>query len=239
MGSARSPERQPALKAVGYVLNDWQVSGIWTGPAVNVTAGNTNVTFRVHGGLQLSERRRQPEHHRLARLRRARHRHRRSGRRLQQRSAPAVQHQRVPGAAVGSVGLESGTNYLRGCFVSVMDLAIARNIRLGGARTIQLRVDMFNAFNQSGITGRNTRDHVRQPDRHDDPELAVQPGRLGDRRALAAARRGTWRGDRLPEPADGAGADPIFILTERRSGDWEIRRSGDFSPGLLILLISC
>ena len=37
-----------------------------------------------------------------------------------------------------------------------MDLAIARNIRLGGARTIQLRLDMFNAFNQSAITGRNT-----------------------------------------------------------------------------------
>ena len=60
------------------------------------------------------------------------------------------------GPAVGSVGLESGTNYLHGCFISVMDLAIARNIRLGGARTIQLRVDMFNAFNQAGITGRNT-----------------------------------------------------------------------------------
>ena len=28
-----------------------------------------------------------------------------------------------------------------------MDLSIARNIRLGGGRQIQLRVDMFNAFN--------------------------------------------------------------------------------------------
>ena len=32
-----------------------------------------------------------------------------------------------------SVGLESGSDYLRGCFSSVLDLAIARNIRLGGA----------------------------------------------------------------------------------------------------------
>ena len=37
-----------------------------------------------------------------------------------------------------------------------MDLAIARTIRLGGDRSVQLRVDLFNAFNQAGITGRNT-----------------------------------------------------------------------------------
>ena len=32
---------------------------------------------------------------------------------------------------VGSVGLESGADYLRGCFQSVLDMSIARNIRLG------------------------------------------------------------------------------------------------------------
>ena len=60
------------------------------------------------------------------------------------------------GPLVNSVGLESGNSYLRGCFTSVLDLAIARNIRLGGGRSIQLRVDMFNAPNQAIITGRNT-----------------------------------------------------------------------------------
>jgi hypothetical protein len=54
------------------------------------------------------------------------------------------------------VGLESGNHYLQGCFSSVLDLSIARNIRLGGQRTLQLRVDMFNAPNAAGITGRNT-----------------------------------------------------------------------------------
>jgi hypothetical protein len=33
-------------------------------------------------------------------------------------------------------------------------LAIARNIRLGGARNLQLRVEMFNAPNARGVTGR-------------------------------------------------------------------------------------
>jgi hypothetical protein len=56
----------------------------------------------------------------------------------------------------GSVGLESGNDYARSCFQSTTDLAIARTIRLGGGRSVQLRVDLFNAFNQAAITGRNT-----------------------------------------------------------------------------------
>ena len=31
---------------------------------------------------------------------------------------------------VGSVGLESGADYLRGCFQSALDMSIARNIKL-------------------------------------------------------------------------------------------------------------
>ena len=68
------------------------------------------------------------------------------------------------GPGYGSVGLESGNGYLRGCFTSVLDLAIARNIRLGANRSIQLRVDMFNAPNAAIITGRNTTMNVREPD---------------------------------------------------------------------------
>ena len=60
------------------------------------------------------------------------------------------------GPAVGSDGLESGSGYVRGCFASALDLAIARTIRLGGGQSIQLRVDMFNALNESRITNRNT-----------------------------------------------------------------------------------
>ena len=67
------------------------------------------------------------------------------------------------GPAVGSVGLESGNDYLTACFISALDLAIRRNIRLGGSRVIELRVDMFNAFNQAGITGRNTTMNLTSP----------------------------------------------------------------------------
>ena len=38
----------------------------------------------------------------------------------------------------------------------MLDLSIARNIRLGGGRVLQLRADMFNAPNSAQITGRQT-----------------------------------------------------------------------------------
>src|SRR4030095_16727433 len=60
------------------------------------------------------------------------------------------------GPLVGSVGLESGNAHMKSCCSSVLDLSIARNIRLGGSKQIQLRVDMFNAPNAAIITGRNS-----------------------------------------------------------------------------------
>jgi hypothetical protein len=60
------------------------------------------------------------------------------------------------GPSINSNGLESGQNYMRGCPDKTVDLAVARNIRLGGARNIQLRAELFNAFNAVIITGRNT-----------------------------------------------------------------------------------
>src|SRR5205814_628895 len=60
------------------------------------------------------------------------------------------------GPLSGSLGLESGADYLRGCFTSVIDTAIARNIKLARGKQIQFRLDMFNTFNQATVTGRNT-----------------------------------------------------------------------------------
>ncbi len=45
----------------------------------------------------------------------------------------------------------------------MLDIAVARNIRLGGGRTLQLRVDMFNAPNAAGITGRNATMNLTNP----------------------------------------------------------------------------
>ena len=149
-----------ATKALALVVNDWQLSGVWTaatgsaytvgfsyqngGSSVNLT-GSPNYAARIRvvgdpgNGC--------------------------SGNRLQQFNTGAFQ-----GPLSGSVGLESGADYLRGCFTSVLDLAIARNIRLGGARNVQVRVDMFNAPNSAIITNRNTTMNLSNPN---DPVTAT------------------------------------------------------------------
>jgi hypothetical protein len=155
----------PALKAIGLVLNDWQLSGVWTastdGPLVDQTGatqpgaytitpsyqsggGNVNLTgspdfaprIRIVGdpGKGCSS---DP---------------------YRQFNAAAFQ-----GPVVGSVGLDSGNNYLQGCFSNVLDLSIARNIRLGGGRSLQLRVDMFNAPNSAQIASRQTTLNLTSP----------------------------------------------------------------------------
>jgi hypothetical protein len=144
---------QPALKALGLIINDWQFSGVWTaftGDAYSVGysyssgGGNVNLTgspdfggrVRIVGdtGSGCSDDM------------------------YRQFNAAAFQ-----GPLGNSDGLESGAGYLRGCFESQIDLTIARNIRLGGARNLQLRVDMFNAPNAAGITGRNTTMNLVNP----------------------------------------------------------------------------
>ena len=64
---------------------------------------------------------------------------------------------------IGSVGLESGADYLRGCFQSALDLSIARNVRFGSNRQLQFRLDAFNAPNTAIITNRNTTMSVVSP----------------------------------------------------------------------------
>ena len=51
------------------------------------------------------------------------------------------------GPTYGSLSLESGRNYMNECFINIWDLAISRNFPLGGGRNIQVRADLFNAFN--------------------------------------------------------------------------------------------
>jgi hypothetical protein len=47
----------------------------------------------------------------------------------------------------GSVGLESGKNYLAGPMQNNLDLSVSKFVPLGGKRRLELRVDLFNALN--------------------------------------------------------------------------------------------
>jgi len=142
-----------AQRVIGYIVNDWSLSGIWSGasaPAYAVTAayqnggGNVNLT----GSPDFTPRVRVVAD---------------PGSGCSDDPLRQFNTSAFLGPLVGSDGLESGNGYLRGCFISQTDLAIARTIRIGGSRTVQLRADVFNAFNQNGIIARNTTMNLTSP----------------------------------------------------------------------------
>ena len=61
----------------------------------------------------------------------------------------------VAGPTYGSVGLESGRYLLGGCPDHTIDMSIAKSVRLGGNRTFQFRLDVFNVFNTVIFNNRN------------------------------------------------------------------------------------
>jgi hypothetical protein len=63
----------------------------------------------------------------------------------------------VTGPTYGSVGMESGINYLRGCPTAVADTAIVRKFhfwKFKESKTFEFRADIFNAPNSATITAR-------------------------------------------------------------------------------------
>ena len=142
-----------AQKVLGPIVNDWSVSGIWSGATGSAyTPGFTYVGNGASVNLTGS-----PDY----------------GARVVVLGDPGEGCSADPfrqfntaafqGPAVGSVGLESGVGYLRGCFISRTDLAIARTIRLGRSNNVQVRVDLFNAFNQATVTNRNSTAQFASP----------------------------------------------------------------------------
>jgi hypothetical protein len=145
-----------ALKALGYLTNDWQLSGVWTG----ATGTNYTVGVSYQGGATGNGNQNitgSPTY----------------GGRIRIVGDPGAGCSGDPyrqfttsafGAPLrGSLGLESGNDYLRGCFSSALDMTITRNIRLGKGRQVQFRLDAFNALNQAIVSGRNTTLSVVSP----------------------------------------------------------------------------
>ena len=151
-----------ALKTLGFVVNDWQVSGIWSGARVaNFGASNPTKAYTVGfsyqnggGSVNLTG---SPDYG--ARIRVAGD----PGSGCSSNLYRQFNTSAFQGPLTNSDGLESGNSYLQGCFINVLDMSIARNIRLGGTRNIQLRVDMFNAPDLAGVIARNTTLNLTNP----------------------------------------------------------------------------
>ena len=151
----------PVFRAVGLVVNDWQLSGIWVGsrsiPGANPATDSYTIGYSYSSGGGNANLTGSPDF----------------GGRVRIVGDPAsgcssdVYRQFNTAAFQGplnnSVGLESNNHYLKHCWINTLDLAIARNIRLGKGRNLQLRVDMFNAPNLAAITTRNTTMNLSAP----------------------------------------------------------------------------
>jgi hypothetical protein len=139
------PTSNSGLKAIGYVLNDWQLSGLFTGGSGNRydltysyvnNGGNVNLTGSPDYGARIVYTG-DP------------------GKGCTSNQYGQFNVNAVTGPQYGSVGLESGRNVMVGCPDHTFDMAVARNIRLGGGRNFQIRLDAFNVFNTYVINNRN------------------------------------------------------------------------------------
>jgi hypothetical protein len=142
-----------ALKVVGYVVNDWQLSGVWT--AQTGTGYSIGYSYQNGGGsVNLTG---SPDY----------------GARIKIIGDPGSgcssdQYKQFNTAAFAgptynSNGMESSRNYMHSCGTSIWDLSLARNVRLGGTRSIQFRAELYNAFNSVFYTGRNTTVQYNDP----------------------------------------------------------------------------
>jgi Carboxypeptidase regulatory-like domain len=142
-----------ARRVLAAVTNDWQLSGIFTGQSGDRYSigygyqggiGNVNITGSPnYGGRVVINGD--------------------TGSGCSDDQYRQFNTDAFSGPTYNSVGLESGQNYLTGCFERFIDLAIARNFRLGGSRMIQLRLEMFNAFNTVVYSNRNTTVNFQSP----------------------------------------------------------------------------
>jgi len=140
-------------RSLGPIVNDWTLAGVWNGQSGAAYA--VGFSYTTGGGnINLTG---SPDYAARAVLVAA------PGSGCNKDPLGQFDASAYEGPTPGSVGLESSDGYLRGCFVSSMDFSLARTFGLGRGRSIQLRADVFNAFNQAAITNRNTTMQLPNP----------------------------------------------------------------------------
>ena len=142
-----------AKRALSYVVNDWQLSGI-------VTAGSPlpyDISYSYQTGGENINLTGSPSYGARTRL-------------VGDPGAGCSSDQYAQfdtgvfaGPTYGSLGLESGRNYMEGCMDKTVDMAVARNFPLPGGRNIQIRADVFNVFNSVVINNRVTQLQLTNP----------------------------------------------------------------------------
>jgi hypothetical protein len=143
-------------RAIGIFANDWQLSGILTAG----TGATYDIGYQYQNGGSNVNLTGSPNY--AARIRMVGD----PGSGCSSNQYAQFNTAAFAGPLPGSNGLESGRNYMTGCADKTVDLAIQRNIRLGGSRTFQVRADLFNAFNTAVYTSRQTTLQLNSPTDH-------------------------------------------------------------------------
>ena len=142
-----------STRVIGAILNDWQLSGVFTGGS----GAFYDIGYSYQGGISSVNLTGSPSYPARIVINGD------PGKGCTDEQYGQFNAAAFSGPLPGSVGLESGRNTMIGCPDRTLDLTIARNIRLGGSRTLQLRVDLFNALNTVVYNGRVTTVQLNSP----------------------------------------------------------------------------
>ena len=131
---------------VAAIVNDWQLSGVFSGGS----GANYTVGYSYAGGVGAQNLTGTPNYNARIIIDGDPGSGCSSDRSRQFNTAA------FRGPQPNSLGMESGLNYMKGCAEAIFDLAVARNIRMGGGRNFQVRFELYNAFNTVVFNARNT-----------------------------------------------------------------------------------
>ena len=173
-------------KVVGYILNDWQLSGVLTANSAN----KYDLTYSYQNNGANRNLTGSPDY--AARILYVGD----PGSGCSDNQYAQWNAAAVTGPTFNSLGLESGRNILAGCPDKTVDLSVLRSVRVGGSRQLQFRLDIYNAFNVAIINARQTQLQYNNPvDRTIlNPQFladgSVNPARLTPRTAGFGAATG-------------------------------------------------
>jgi hypothetical protein len=142
-----------AMTVIRSIINDWQLSGVWSGQ----TGGGYTIGYSYQSAGQNVNLTGSPDY--AARIKIVAN----TGSGCSSNRYAQFNTAAFAGPTYYSESMESGRNYMTACSTSIWDLAIARNIRLGGTRNFQIRVEMYNALNSAFWTSRNTTVQFNNP----------------------------------------------------------------------------
>jgi len=171
------------MRRVALLLNDWQLSGLLTAGS----GARYDISYSYLNGGSSVNLTGSPSYPAMVRIAGD------PGKGCSSDQYAQFSVDAFAGPLPGSLGLESGRNYMASCPSAILDLSVARNIKFGGNRQLQLRLDAFNALNTIAYSNRVTQLQLNSPTDQTIrnaqylPSGEINPNRLTPRNAAFGA----------------------------------------------------